>query len=95
MKTLILGRTEMIEDNLAAVIDDADLICNCTPLGMTKGLTPVPKRLLRKEMVIFDAVYRNGTTDLIRDARRLVAERSMVLVCSSTKEQARSRSGQE
>ena len=71
MKTLTLGRTEMVEDNLAVLIDDADLICNCTPLGMTTGFTPVPKRLLRKKMVIFDAVYGNGVTDLIRDAKEM------------------------
>ncbi len=70
MTTQLLGRDEMEEKSLSSAISDADLVCNCTPLGMSQGSTPIPKKLLRKELVVFDAVYVNGRTNLIRDAQR-------------------------
>ena len=68
MKISQLGRDEMKVENLSSEIGNADLVCNCTPLGTSPGTTPIPKRLLKKELAIFDAVYINGKTDLIRDA---------------------------
>ncbi len=70
MNTSVLGRNEMSEEELGREIENSDLLCNCTPIGMSSETTPVPAILLRKDLVVFDAVYREGATVLIRDARR-------------------------
>ncbi len=50
----------------------ADLIVNCTSVGMAGGAspgdTPVPRRLLRKGTVVFDMVYNPAVTPLLSDA---------------------------
>ena len=48
----------------------ADLLFNCTPLGMHPEVdaTPFEKDHLRPSMIVFDAVYNPERTMLIRDA---------------------------
>jgi len=49
----------------------ADLLVNCTPIGMHPDVdeSPYPKHHLRPSMVVFDAVYNPENTLLIKDAR--------------------------
>ena len=52
-------------------VKDMDIIMNSTPLGMGdhKDKTPLPAEYIRKEHVIFDAVYIPYETRLLRDAK--------------------------
>jgi 3-dehydroquinate dehydratase / shikimate dehydrogenase len=49
----------------------ADLLFNCTPIGMHPNVdeTPFEKHHLRPSMVVFDAVYNPENTLLVKDAR--------------------------
>jgi 3-dehydroquinate dehydratase/shikimate dehydrogenase len=49
---------------------EADIVANTTPVGMMPDVesTPVPRSVLRPEMVVFDAVYNPVWTRLLRDA---------------------------
>lgn len=48
----------------------ADLVINATPLGMLKGdVAPFDTNLLRVGQTVFDAVYGQGETKLVRAAR--------------------------
>ena len=49
----------------------ADLLFNCTPVGMHPNVdeTPFEKHHLRPSMVVFDAVYNPENTLLVKDAR--------------------------
>ncbi len=49
----------------------ADLLINCTPVGMHPNVdeTPFDKHHLRPSMVVFDAVYNPENTLLVKDAR--------------------------
>ncbi len=62
-----LGSEEFERTALAA-----DLIVNCTSVGMAGGSspdgTPIPKQLLKKETVVFDMVYNPAETPLLADA---------------------------
>jgi len=57
-------------DELAG-LSDADVIVNTTPVGMHPRVdeTVVPADVLRKGMLVFDAVYNPVETRLIREAR--------------------------
>jgi len=48
-----------------------DILLNCTPVGMHPKVdaTPVPKKMLRPRMVVYDAVYNPLQTRLLREAR--------------------------
>ena len=48
-----------------------DLLLNCSPVGMHPDVaaSPVPAEMLRKDMVVYDAVYNPAETKLLRDAR--------------------------
>lgn len=50
---------------------DADILVNCTPVGMHPNVddTPYDKHHLRPSMVVFDTVYNPESTVLIKDAR--------------------------
>ena len=47
-----------------------DVLINCSPAGMSPNTneTPVPARLLQKEMIVFDSVYNPMETRLIKEA---------------------------
>jgi shikimate 5-dehydrogenase len=48
-----------------------DILLNCTPVGMhpKTDASPVPKEMLRRERVVYDAVYNPLETRLLREAR--------------------------
>lgn len=58
--------------NLEPVMDEADILVNTTSLGMSPYLTetPVPARLLKKELVVFDIIYNPLKTRLIKEAEK-------------------------
>jgi shikimate 5-dehydrogenase len=49
---------------------EVDAVINTTPLGMVphEGETPIPKKLLKKGMVVMDIVYEPLQTKLLREA---------------------------
>jgi shikimate dehydrogenase len=59
-------------------VDDADLIVNCTPVGMNinsyRNLIPLPEKCNLKGKFVFDMVYDPVETLLIKKARREGAE---------------------
>ncbi|MBU0477544.1 shikimate dehydrogenase [bacterium] len=58
------------EKSLEKRIQDVDILIQCTPVGMHPKTdnTPVPKRLLRDSLAVFDIIYNPLKTRLIRDA---------------------------
>ena len=67
---------ELNENNLTVNMEKADILVNATSVGMTpnNNETPVPVRLLRPGLVIFDAVYNPLQTRLQREAEAVGAE---------------------
>jgi len=59
------------DDSLAHAMKHADLIINCTPIGMhpKEGASLVPAGLFRPGQVVFDIVYTPLETRLLADAR--------------------------
>ena len=58
------------EENLATVLDWADILVNATSVGMSPNIneTPVPAKLLKPGLVVFDIVYNPIKTRLLREA---------------------------
>ena len=60
------------DENFEQAALDADLIVNCTSIGMAGGpspdASPVPRSLLRQGVVVFDMVYNPALTPLLADA---------------------------
>src|SRR3990167_10281149 len=52
-------------------VEDCDIILNATSLGMGKNVnkTPVPKKYLKKDHIVFDAVYVPYETRLLKEAK--------------------------
>ncbi len=65
-----IGSEMLTETSVAATMQDADLIINCTPIGMHphEGSSLVPAELLRQEQVVFDVVYTPLNTKLLTEA---------------------------
>ena len=65
VKALLLS-----EENLALVLEKADVLVNATSVGMSPdiGETPVPARLLKPDLVVFDIVYNPVRTRLLKEA---------------------------
>ena len=61
---------ELNDDNLKAVLRNADILINATSVGMSPdtGCTPVAKKLVRPGLVVFDAVYNPIKTRLLAEA---------------------------
>jgi shikimate dehydrogenase len=61
---------ELNDDNLKAVLEDADILVNATSVGMSPdtGCTPVVKKLMRPGLVVFDIVYNPIKTRLLAEA---------------------------
>ncbi|TWJ14024.1 shikimate dehydrogenase [Geobacter argillaceus] len=61
----------MSDETLVKGMGDADLIINCTPIGMhpNEGKSLVPVELFRTGQVVFDVVYTPLETRLLADAR--------------------------
>lgn len=61
----------LAEGSLAQAMAQADVIINCTPIGMhpREGVSLVPVELFRTGQVVFDVVYTPLVTKLIADAK--------------------------
>jgi 3-dehydroquinate dehydratase/shikimate dehydrogenase len=55
---------------------DAKLVINCTSIGMQPKVkeTPIEKKLLKKEMTVFDTVYNPVETMLLKQAKEVGAK---------------------
>lgn len=55
-------------------VSAADLVLNCTPLGMREGdPSPVAADWLREGQIVYDMVYGGGPTELVKSARKVGA----------------------
>lgn len=57
-------------DQLQARIKDATTLCHVTPVGMHEHESVVPAKLLRPDLTVMDAVYKEKDTKLIADAKK-------------------------
>ena len=71
VKALVLN-----EGNLAEVLERAEILVNATSVGMSLNIdeTPVPARLLKPGLVVFDIVYNPIKTRLLREAEAAGAQ---------------------
>ncbi|MGC8645216.1 MAG: shikimate kinase [Thermoplasmata archaeon] len=69
-ETEMLGREDMRVESISRRIRGADIICNCTPIGMNGEPSPVPLSLIEKRLLVIDAAYSAVKTELIRNAER-------------------------
>ena len=67
---------ELNEKNLARVLEKANILVNATSVGMSPDVdeTPVPARLLKPGLVVFDIVYNPIETRLLREAEATGAQ---------------------
>ncbi len=67
---------ELNRENLARVLDKAEILVNATSVGMSPNIdqTPVDSDLLRPGLVVFDIVYNPIKTRLLREAEAAGAE---------------------
>jgi len=58
------------EKSLEEKLQNVDILIQCTPIGMHPETdnTPVPKRLLRDSLAVFDVIYNPLKTRLLREA---------------------------
>lgn len=61
--------TVRVETSLSKAVEDADLVINSTPIGLTDDNFPVDIDLLPPHAVVFDLVYKPGETAWVREAR--------------------------
>ena len=68
--SIIINSCELTDKSLADNLPDADLIINCTPIGMHPGKdrSLVPPELFREGQAVFDVVYTPLKTKLISSA---------------------------
>ncbi|UCE37985.1 MAG: shikimate dehydrogenase [Thermoplasmata archaeon] len=61
-----------ILDDIEEIIEDVDMIINCTPVGMKGGPqgSPISPELLRKDIIVFDMVYSPKNTELVLAAQK-------------------------
>ena len=59
------------EKSLEEKLQNVDILIQCTPIGMHPETdnTPVPKRLLRDSLAVFDVIYNPLKTRLLREAK--------------------------
>jgi len=67
---------ELNEENLVRVLEKANILVNATSVGMSPDVdkTPVPARLLKPGLVVFDIVYNPIETRLLREAEATGAQ---------------------
>ncbi len=67
----VIETAALTEDALAGAMADADVVINCTPIGMhpKEDVSLVPAGLFRPGQVVFDVVYTPLETRLLADAR--------------------------
>lgn len=57
-------------DDVDELLTDADILVNCTSVGMDADVSPIPADALHEELVVLDAVYSPIETRLLRDGAR-------------------------
>ena len=64
------------EKSLEKRLQDVDILIQCTPVGMHPKTdnTPVPKRLLRSSLTVFDIIYTPLKTRLLKEAEEIGCE---------------------
>jgi shikimate dehydrogenase len=62
---------ELVFENLATVLERADMLINATSVGMSPNSedTPVPTQLLKSDLVVCDIVYNPIRTRLLQEAK--------------------------
>ncbi len=67
---------ELVEENLAAVLEKADILVNATSVGMNPDTaeTPVASDLLKPGLIVFDVVYNPIKTRLLIEAEQAGAK---------------------
>jgi shikimate dehydrogenase len=67
---------ELNRDNLKTVLAEADILVNTTSLGMVpeEEQTPVPARLIKPGLVVFDIIYNPLKTRLLSEAEKRGAQ---------------------
>ena len=67
---------ELNDKNLSSVLEAADILVNATSVGMSPNSnnSPLPARLLKPELVVFDVVYNPLKTRLLAEAEAAGAE---------------------
>ena len=62
---------ELLDECLAEVMPEADILVNATSVGMSPhdDKSPVPAKFLRKDLAVFDVVYNPIDTRLLTEAR--------------------------
>lgn len=67
---------ELNEENLAKVLEKTDILVNATSVGMSPniGEAPIPAKLLKPGLIVFDIVYNPIKTRLLREAEVAGAE---------------------
>jgi shikimate dehydrogenase len=67
---------ELNKGNLAMVLERAEVLVNATSVGMSPNIneTPVPARLLRPGLVVFDIIYNPIKTRLLKEAEAAGAQ---------------------
>ena len=68
LATEVEGATGHGLDDLETLLADADVLVNCTSVGMDEDATPVPASALHGDLAVLDAVYSPIETRLLRDA---------------------------
>ena len=80
----------LTEAGLESRLDGATLLVNATSIGMhpNEGVTPCPRRLLRRDLAVCDIVYNPCETRLLQDAREIgavVVNGVEMLVCQGAR----------
>ena len=67
---------ELNEKNLEMMLEGADILINATSVGMSPDVdeTPVPARLLKTALIVFDIVYNPIQTRLLKEAEAAGAQ---------------------
>ncbi len=67
---------ELNEKNLEMMLEGADILINATSVGMSPDVdeTPVPARLLKPALIVFDIVYNPIQTRLLKEAEAAGAQ---------------------
>ena len=59
--------------DLPALLLDAQLVVNATPIGTDSDESPIPADMLRSDLAVLDLVYRPTPSRLVREARAIGA----------------------
>jgi len=64
---------ELDEKNLAMALEQSEVLINATSVGMSPNIneSPVPARLLKPGLVVYDIVYNPMKTKLLREAEAI------------------------